>query len=453
VRASGRLLVGQRTSRSDRYRCKQTTLTSTGLMQSARHHAVYNSRNLNMLIAPSRCPRAAFSLLLLLLCVRATGATDFRAPEQQLAEKIAAVTGPGAVSLQVINRSSLSREESDGFRRGLLTDLSALGVRFVNADQSSATVQVSLSEDLRNYVWIAEIHQSTNESSVVMITTPRPEAPAATQELSALTIRKSLLWTQDSRILDVAEVPGNPQHLIVLDPDNVTLYKFQNSSWQPEQTLAITHLHPWPRDLRGRLQLRKDHLFDAYLPGVYCRSAATSTLTLNCYESDDPWPLGTDQFPLNGFFSHTRNFFTGALAPGVGKQTTAPAFYSAAPLPRDKYALWLIIAIDGQLHMLDGITDQTAGQPGWGSDIASVHSGCGSGWQVLATGSSDSGADTARAFEIADREAVAVTQPAEFSGNITALWTESDGANVIAVARDLETGKYAAYRLTITCGQ
>jgi len=427
-------------------------------MQSTNHHAVYNARIPNMPIAPSRIPRAASSLLFFLLCMPAMGApdlrvNDWRTPEQQLAEKIAAVTGPGAVALQVVNRSSLSRAEWDGIRRGLLTEMASLGVRFVNADQAAATVQVSLSEDLQNYVWIAEIHQGTNESSVVMITAPRPGTPAVTQELSALTIRKTLLWVQDSRILDIAEVPGNPQHMVVLDQDNVTLYKFQDNRWQPEQALATSHLHPWPRDLRGRLLLRKDHLFDAYLPGVYCRSAATAPLNLNCYESDDPWPLGTDQFPLNAFFAHTRNFFTGAVAAGGGKQTTAPPFYSAAPLPRDKYTLWLFATVDGQLHMLDGITDQPAGKLGWGSDIASVHSGCGSGWQLLATGNNDSGDDTVRAFEIADREPVATTQPTEFSGSITALWTESDGSNAIAVSRDSETGKYAAYRLTITCGQ
>ncbi len=426
-------------------------------MPSTRHLAVYNARIPNMLIALSCRPRAA-SLLLLLLCMPALGAADsqmndWHGPEQQLAEKIAAVTGPGAVALQVTNRSSLSRTDSDTIQRGLLAELTSLGVRFVNPDQSAATVQISLSEDLQSYVWLAEIHQGTNEPVVVIVTMPRPETPAVTQELSSLTIHKTLLWTQNSHILDVALVPGNPQRMIVLDQDNLALYQFQDNRWQPEQTLALAHLHPWPRDLRGRLLLRKDHLFDAYLPGVYCRSSATTPLTLNCYESDDPWPLSTDQFTLNAFFAHTRNFFTGALAPGAGKQTTAPAFYSAAPLPRDKYTLWLFATVDGQLHMLDGMTDQTAAKPGWGSDIAGIHSGCGSGWQVLATGTNDGGSDTVRAFEIADREAIAVTPAMEFNGNITALWTESEGSSAIAVLRDAGTEKYAAYRLTINCSQ
>jgi hypothetical protein len=422
-------------------------------MQMANHLAVYNSRNPDMPIAPSRFSRASASLLLLLLCIPAWGATDWRTPERQLAEKIAAITGPGTVALQVTNRSSLSRTESDAIRRGLLTELASLGVRFVNPDQAAATVQISLSQDLQNYVWIAEIHQSTNESSVVMVSIPRSGNPSVGPELSALTLRKSLLWTQDTRILDATVVPASPQHLIVLDSENVTLYKFQDSKWQPEQTLQLSHQHPWPRDLRGRLLLRKDHLFDAYLPGVYCRSAATAPLTMSCFESDDPWPLGTEQFPLSGFFAHTRNFFTGALAPGIAKQTTAPAFYSAAFLPRDKYTLWIFATVDGQLHMLDGVSDQSAGKLAWGSDITSVHSGCGSGWQILATGAADNGADTVRAFEIADREPAAATAPIDFSGEVTALWTESDGINAVAVSRDAETGKHAAYRLTVTCGQ
>jgi len=241
--------------------------------------------------------------------------------------------------------------------------------------------------------------------------------------------------------------------MVVLNSSGVAVYTLHDSRWQQEQSLVVTHLHPWPRDLRGRLTLRKDHLFDAYLPGVFCRSTTSAPLAMNCYESDDPWPLGTDQPSLNAFFTPARNFFTGALAPGVGKQTTAPAFYSAAALSREKYTLWLFAAVDGQIHLLDGITDQVAGKLGWGSDMASVRSGCGSGWQVLATRSGgDSPSDTVRAFELPDREPIAVSQPTDFSGSITALWTESAGSSAIAVSRNSETGRYEAFRLIITCG-
>ena len=422
-------------------------------MRSARQLAVYNARNPNMLIAPTRFKRAA-ALLLVFLFAPLLWGTDWKAPQEQLAEKIVAVTGPGAISLDVTNRSSLSRADVDRIRQGLSAQLASLGLRFVNPDQANATVQVSLSENIQSYVWLAEIRQGTNEPAVVMISTPRPDLPISTPDVSAMTLHKTLLWSQDVRILDIAMVSGNPQQMVVLDQDNISLYKFENNRWQVEQAIPISHMHAWPRDLRGRLVLRRDHLFDAYLPGVFCRSGISAPLTVNCYESDDPWPVGTDQYSVNAFFAHTRNFFTGALAPGIGKQTAVPAFYSAAAMPREKYILWLFAAaVDGQVHILDSINDLTVSKLGWGSDIASVHSNCGAGWQVLATGSSDSATDTVGAFEIADREPASVAQQIEFNGNVTALWTQTDDGAAIAVSRASETGKYAAYRLTITCGQ
>jgi hypothetical protein len=45
-----------------------------------------------------------------------------------------------------------------------------------------------------------------------------------------------------------------------------------------------------------------------------------------------------------------------------------------------------------------------------------------------------------------------VSQPADFKGVITALWTESDSTGVIAVSQNSETGRYEAYRLSIACG-
>jgi hypothetical protein len=246
---------------------------------------------------------------------------------------------------------------------------------------------------------------------------------------------------------------GNPSHLAVLSAENLGLYSFRDGRWQPERSLPILHSHPWPRDLRGRLILRQDHLFDAYLPGVFCQSTTTAPLALNCRESDDPWPVGNDQFRLGAFFAPARNFFTGVLVPGVGKQTVAPAFYSVATLPREKYTLALFAALDGQVHMLDGITDRTAGKMGWGSDVTSVHSECGSGWQVLVSQSGAGLGDTIRAYEVPDREPVLASQPLEFGGSISAMWAESNGNTAVAVSRNGETGKYEAYRLTIACGQ
>jgi len=418
----------------------------TLVMRCLIHNPVYNARNPPMLISVG-VSRAAICLLLL---AGVAFATDWQAPASQLAQRIAGITGPGAVSVTVTNRSSLSPPEVDDIRRKLVSELAGYGVQSAASDQAAASVQVSLSEDLQGYLWVGEVHQGTSEPVIVMVTVPGP-VKASEDRSAPLTIQKSLLWSDENRILDVALIAGTPAHMIVLGDEKIGLYRLQNSQWQQEQVLPIVHVRPWPRDLRGRLVLRKDHLFDAYLPGVYCRSTATAPLSVSCDDSDDPWPLTGNPGGLNAFFSASRNFFTGALSPGIQKQKMAPAFSSAAPLPRDNYTLWAFSALDGQVHLLDGVGDQVLAQSGWGSDIASVRSACGPGWQILASSNESGPNDEVRAFEIADREPTLVSAPVEFNGGITALWADSDSTSVTAIIGNSETDKHEAYRLTIDC--
>jgi hypothetical protein len=420
-----------------------------------RRSAVYNSPIAEMLRSTPGFSRRSLVLLLALwlFLTLASSASDWASAEQELARKIAATTGPGAVALEVVNRSSLNKKDVDEISRGLRVQLEALGVRAVKPEQAAATVSVTLSENLQSHVWVAEIQQGTTEFTVVMVSSPRVDTAAFLHEPASLTIRKTPLWSQPERILDLAvlEEASGPSHIAVLDPDKIAIYRFTNNRWQPEQSLPLTHSRPWPQDVRGRIVLRQDHLFDIYLPGVFCQSSGTAPLSLVCRGSDDPWPLSS-QFSLGGFFASTRNFFTGVLSPGIGKQTSTAKFYSAAPLPRPSYTMWIFASVDGQVHLLDGLTDQTA-RLNWGSDVTSVKTACGAGWQVLSTGAGDSSGDAVRAYEFPDRDPVAVSQALDFGGGITALWTEAKGGTAIAISRNAETGDYEAFRLAVTCGQ
>ena len=415
--------------------------------------------------------RLSFVVLVAAIAARAT---DWSGPEQQLAHKIVAVTGPGAVALTVENRSSLGKRDSEVVQNGLRGALEGLGLRFVKTDQSAATVAIFLSENTASYVWVAQIRQGAGDVAVVMVSVPRPAGTTTSHESVPLSLRKISLWSQDDPILDVAVLEENvgPTRIAVLDGEKVSLYRSQGGKWQQEAILGVVHARPWPRDLRGRLILAKDHLLDAYLPGVICRSSAGAPLALNCRETDDPWPLvpaalsgGTFPVfpsagsaalaipPMGAFFAPTRNFFTGALTPGVGKFTTVSKFYSAALLPREKYLLWLFASVDGRVHMVDGISDQGM-KLGWGSDLTSVKTSCGAGWQVLATSSAEETGDSVRAYEFPDRDPVAVSGAVDFPGGvITALWTEAKGDTAVAVTRNRETGTYEAFRLAVVCSQ
>jgi hypothetical protein len=395
-------------------------------------------------------------LILALISVSGARATDWSDPARRMAQQIVAVTGPGAVAVAVENRSSLPRKDFDTIGGTLRVALESLGARPVAAELAAASVTVSLSENPQFYVWVAEIHQGTEAPAVVIVSLPRGDEARFGEESMPVSLRKIPLWAQEDRILDVAvlEEDSAPKQIAVLDAEKVAIYRLKNGKWQQEQSLAIAHARPWPRDLRGRVFVAKDHLLDVYLPGVFCRATTGLPLALNCRESDDPWPLAATAIaqPLGAFYSASRNFFTGALTPGVGKLTTVGKFYSAAPLLREKYVLWLFAGTDGQTHFADGVTDQTE-KLGWGSDIASVKTGCGPGWQVLATGNADNGMDNLRAYEIADRDPAAVSASLDFPGEITALWTEAKGDTAIAVVRSQETGDYEAFRLAVGCSR
>lgn len=419
------------------------------------HSAVYNSPIAEMPFSrPGFTPcRLAAILIVLLALIQQAFSIDWSGAEQELARKIAATTGPGAISLAVVNRSSLSKQETDEISRVLRAQLESLGARTVKPEQAAATVAVSLSENPQSYVWVAEIQQGAGEFSVVMVSIPRPDSPGFVRETPTLTIRKTPLWVQSRPILDVVimDEGATPTHIAVLDPEQIAFYRMVDGRWQVEQSLPITHSHPWPRDMRGKLILRQDHVFDIYLPGVYCQSPSAAPLSLVCRGSDDPWPLSS-QVALGGFYAATRNFFNGVLSPAVGKQSSTAKFYSAAPLPRPSYTLWIFAGVDGTIRLLDGVTEQTA-RLNWGSDLASVKSSCGSGWQVLATRSGDNSGDSVLAFEFPDREPIAVSPAIDFSGGVTALWTDLKGSSAIAVSRNAETGNYEAFRLAIACNQ
>ena len=444
--------------------------------------AVYNSgipeitrKSVNRASRPAFLAVVLHLILLAALLIGApiASAADWNIAEQQLAKKIVALTGPGAVAVTFENRSSLGRRDSDAVQNGMHGALEQLGIRFVKAEQAAATVTISLSENPTSYVWVALIHQGANDSAVAMVSVPRSGRSTVARDTMPISLRKTLLWAQEDPLLDLAllDDSGTPTHIAVLNSESVIVYRNQGGKWQQEQIADIGHTRPWPRDLRGRLVPGKDHLLDVYLPGVTCHSGATgSPLTLNCRETDDPWPmafaLNTAVFPSAGsidrpsagastesaFFASSRNFFTGVLTPALGKFSTVPKFYSAAFVPRDKYTLWLFASTDGKVRMIDGMNDQTS-KLEWGSDLASVKTACGAGWQVLATTAGAQAQDSIRAYEFPDRDPVAVSAPVDFPGAISALWTETRGDAAIAIVKNRETGSYEAYRLDLACSQ
>src|SRR5208283_3886592 len=98
------------------------------------------------------------------LCASGLGDTA-----RQLAHKIAAASGPGAFALQVTNRSSLDEKAVHEVRSTLEAELHVDGVQAAKAEQSMGTIDVVLSESLRDYVWTAAITIGSDDKKVALV--------------------------------------------------------------------------------------------------------------------------------------------------------------------------------------------------------------------------------------------------------------------------------------------
>src|SRR6266568_7506521 len=189
---------------------------------------VYNSRNPEMFA--SSCVLWVRCLLILWIS-QAAFASDWQKPETQLAQKISAVTGPGVITLNVTNRSSISSPEVEEIRHGITDYLSTSGVRVWAPEQAAATVQLTLSENQQDYVWVAQITQGTNEPAIVMVSIPRPASAASAQNVPPLTLRATHLISSPRPILDFALIDGNPQTMLVLGEEQATSYQLNDNRW------------------------------------------------------------------------------------------------------------------------------------------------------------------------------------------------------------------------------
>jgi len=219
--------------------------------------------------------------------------------------------------------------------------------------------------------------------------------------------------------------------------------------------------------LRGRLLVWPDRslrsaqgrLFDAYLPGVKCHGAVEPALSVDCQDLDEPWPLGAPQKAigeevLRAAYAAGRNFFDGRLMSASGEERQLPPFFSGAALPMNGSVLWILEGVDGRARVFSNTYQAIETFSGLGSDVASVKSGCGNDWLLLADAATDSKEpDGVRAYEIGRHEALAVSPSVEFPGPITALWPAADGDSALAVCRNFETRRYEAYSLSVSCSQ
>lgn len=385
-----------------------------------------------------------FGLALVLCTVMRAFADDAISPATQFGREIAGIVGRGTASLSIRNQSLLPVDEIPAIRRAVEAELYSRGIQLKSGD-SASVIRITLSENVQGWVWIAEVRKG-DDTRVAIVTAPRSDKYGAAQSGPSVILRKTFLFAQSEPMMDVATAgSGDDARLLVLEQSTIVWYRLNEGQWEKAQTFPIRG-RAFPRDLRGRLVLGENQSFSAHLPGLVCTGDASSA---SCRESDDPWPLGTQK----AFFNSARNYFTGVLVPGLGRQM--PPFYAAADLPRPGYSLWAFSGIDGVVRLSDSVNERTLSSTvvrDWGSDMATVYSHCGTGAQLLVT-SSLQDQESLRAYEVADREPVLVSAPLMMEGPVTALWPSKDAASATAIVRNISTGRYEAYSISVACSR
>ncbi len=383
----------------------------------------------------------------LMLLLPAARAANWEQPASDLAKQIAALAGPGSVKLTIRNDSSLASSEIPTIRKLLERDLRGFGVVAGGSD-SATLVRVTLSENLQGGLWVAEVVEGT-ETRVTMAPVTLGAVTVATIRGPSVTLRRTLLMTEPDLVLDAQMFSiGGVQRLVVLEPERIVSYVRNaavlapagaaSGNWIEDQHFAIAHTRPFPRDMRGELVAAQDHLFDAYLPGALCSGTTTGAqIAVACADSDDPWAVSASQ---RAFYNAMRDYFTGVLAPGFGMEL--PPFYQASDIPRPTGSGMLLNGVDGRVMLIENnVLKPVNGANDWGSDFAVIRSECGSGVQVLVSGSGAAAAgDSLSAYEIAGREAIAVSAPLPVEGAVTAIHAATDGASgTVIVRRDAPT--------------
>ena len=309
------------------------------------------------------------------------------------------------------------------------------GARILAADAGGSVV-LTVTENPTEYMGIVQIRRKESVETLMEILGPIEGTPA-TEHRFSLTLHEEFLFSQDVPILDVVMRGKRAYALGML---GISTYELRGESWTFTGAERLPVRQVSSREPRGFLYFGIDS-GTAYSPGEMCRYSALDGKGWSCEKYRDTMPV--------------RSVSPEALA---GKKL--PPWFSAAQIGAEEATKILVTGQDGLALLYEDGPDPVATFPGWGSEIASVQSGCGSDWQLLVSGKNDwTGTDSVQALELPERQAKPVSSTLELAGAVIALHslatkTADDslaGNSAVAVIRNLKTGRYDAYRIAITC--
>lgn len=248
-----------------------------------------------------RLARRFSFLTILVIFFSLLAATTSAAPQKNswpnaidaFAAKIATAAGSHSPSLHldVKNISSLDAARVSELRQELEANLLRRGMKASADGTADATVEVTISENLRAIVFAAEV-QRNDSREVVLVSLDRADADAKSDARPAVRLQREFVWSQPDLMLDflvLPSAPDAPSRLVVLEPRRLVIYRSAEGTWQPQESHPLPAI-PSVRDPRGTLSppgTDADASIGVNLPGAKCTLQTRERLELTCSTARD----------------------------------------------------------------------------------------------------------------------------------------------------------------------
>jgi hypothetical protein len=377
------------------------------------------------------CPLLAVLLAWFPCCSRADSPEDAL---RDLARRVLSSLRGNPVWLNLKNRSVLRETEFKKLASIFTSELRQHGAKIVSAG-SGAEILLSISESPTGFVGVVEIRSAAKKAEIFVGLLGRAEGIEQDRSPSGLVLQKELLFSQDRPLIDAAFYSVLPI-IDTLGQAEDGYYELKAGRWTLVTMQRLPLTKPPSRDLRGRLGHSVDAIGASFSTEI-CRAGYGGW---HCESGKGLWP------------PH-------GVSPEFLQEKRSPPWFSAAEFTMNDKDAIIMTGQDGLARLYSNGPDPISSFPGWGSEIASIQSGCGSGWQILVTGKSDwTTSDSIQALEVDGDQTREVTPAIAFPGPVIGLHlsgssplsrTQTDGA--IAIVNNILTGRYEVYVLTINC--
>lgn len=357
----------------------------------------------------------------------------------------------GAADMAEAQQAFQSQLAGRGFRT-----VAGAGAAGANSGANSAVtgVLVSLSADTDWRLWVAEFLHDGKPAVAIVSFAPAPANAGGSQ--GAVLIQRQLILSQAEPILDFAftgQATDSNSALVVLSPGSISVMRFRDKSWQLQAKDLLQSIPGMPRDLQGRIVVSGGN-FDAWLANVNCTGPVADVGSTRCAEAKNAaWDFAAANGKgLSASAVRGRNWFQ--WPEGADGNSARESFYAIAGFAANDQALWAAAGADGRLRVYADSGDAIANVGGFGSQVASVQTACGTGWQILTTRDGDfAKADAVQAQEWTGNGFRPLSAEMAFDGPVLALRKGSEVNSVRAMVRNLKTGNYEAYALSVYCNR